>query len=127
MAQAQIEQPPVWDRQRVVNVVKDLEEKYGVSAIGMMGVLDCETGGNYSDPAIQSSYIYKTDRPHLGIKAGDREESYGFPQWHVVDRDDITKEQAIDGHYSLEHMAREIQKGKIKQWSCYKHYYTQVE
>lgn len=120
-------EPQIWDRQRVENIVNDLSEKYDISSKGMMGVLDCETGGVYDDPAIQSRNTYKKARPSLGIKVGDREQSYGFPQWHVVDRNDITKEQAINGHYSLEHMAKEIQNGKLKQWSCWKHYYTLVE
>lgn len=108
----------VTDKEYAYELVEKYARKYGVSADVMKRVMDCETGGDYSDPSIQSQHRYTFSDPKRGIYKGAQERSYGFSQIHIPDWD-ITKEQASNPEFAVEFMAQKFAKGKHELWSCY--------
>lgn len=72
------------------------------------------------DETLQSYHRYATDRPEWGVKAGDRERSFGLAQIHLPSHPNITYEQATDGDFSIRFIAKAISEGRGSQWSCYR-------
>ena len=93
--------------------------QYKVSPVVIKSILDCETGGSYTDPTIQSRYTYKSDHPEWGVEAGDRELSYGYSQIHLPSWTDITYKQATDPEFAIDFLAKRLSEGKGSYWSCY--------
>ena len=74
---------------------------YDVSAITMHKVIKCESG--YNPKAI-----------------GDGGKSYGLVQIHLPSHPTITKEQAFDSEYAINFLAKNLDAGKGKLWTCYR-------
>lgn len=108
----------VYNKAYAYRLIDKYAKKYGVSAHIMKRVMDCETGGDYTNPAIQSRVRYSYSDPSRGIYKGQQERSYGFSQIHVPDWN-ITKEQASNPEFAVEFMARKFAKDKHEYWSCY--------
>lgn len=92
-------------------------EKYQVSSTTMDNIVRCES--QYR-PDIQSGHYYTFDRPKLGLKAGQREQSFGLVQIHLPAHPTISKAEATDPDFALTFLAKEISKGNARIWSCYK-------
>lgn len=92
-------------------------KEYGVNRETMIAIINCEN--RYWKPDQQSLHTYKTDRPELGVKAGDRELSFGLVQIHLPSHPNITYDQAIDPEFAIEFLASNLAKGKGRMWSCY--------
>lgn len=90
-------------------------EEYGVSVHAMNAIIQCESQWN---PSIQSREVYRTDRPHEGVVAGQREESYGLAQIHLPAHPHITKEQATNPEFAIEFLARNLAAGRAGMWTC---------
>lgn len=90
---------------------------YNVSLATMWRVIKCEDGG--LDPAAQSWVRYTKDHPAWGVKAGDRELSFGLAQIHLPAHPNITIQQATDPDFALRFMASKIAQGRGSMWSCY--------
>lgn len=79
--------------------------RFNVSVYTIHRIIQCESG--YYN--IQSNII----------KNGEREESYGVAQIHLPSHPEITKEQALDVDFSVEFIARELEKGNGWKWYGY--------
>ncbi len=92
-------------------------EEYGVSAVAMTAIINCESQGSTT---IQSNHRYPTDRPNEGLKAGQRELSFGLVQIHLPAHKNISKEQAIDPEFAIDFLAKNLKAGRANMWSCAK-------
>lgn len=93
----------------------DIAEAHGLDARLFASVVACES--NF-DPTIQSRHLYNFNDPERGIRAGERELSYGIAQIHVPDHD-VTIQQAQDPDFALNWMADMWIKGNAHYWTCY--------
>lgn len=91
--------------------------QYKVNPKVMRAIIACESSWN---PTIQSNHHYQADHPAWGVKAGDRELSFGLVQIHLPAHPDITKEQALDPAFALEYLAKKIAAGEAAKWTCYR-------
>lgn len=98
-------------------LVTEISKKYNVSEALVAELITLESNWNTK---LQSFCIYKKDNPKLGIKAGEREKSYGLAQIHLPAHPHITYEQATDPEFAIEFIASEIAEGRGGQWSCYR-------
>lgn len=96
------------------NLVYKYSAQYNVSAELMFKIIRCENRGRIPD--LQSYSKYTRDHPEWGVKAGERELSYGISQIHLPSHPRVTYEQAIDPEFSVEFLAKGLVTG-IK-WSC---------
>ena len=88
--------------------------QYNVSAELMFKIIKCENRDRIPD--LQSQLHYTRDHPEWGVKAGDRELSYGISQIHLPSHPSVTYKQAIDPEFSVEFLAKGLTTG-VK-WSC---------
>ena len=114
----QVVQPIVkeYSKEEIKARITHYSVKYGVSSRTMNSIVSCESGYN---PKIQSNHRYTYSRPKLGLKAGQREQSYGLVQIHLPVHPNISKEQALDPEFSLDFLASNLAKGKGRMWTCY--------
>lgn len=98
-------------------LVRKYAKQYNVSPNEMLRVIGCEN--KPLDPKLQSYIRYKSDNPVWGVKAGEREKSYGLVQIHLPSHPNISYEQATDPEFSIEFMAKKFSKGQASEWSCY--------
>ena len=104
------EQPNVYNREYAVSLAKKYGELHGVSSALLMRVMDCEVGGNYHNPEVQSKHMWK----------GERERSFGYVQIHQDSHPHITYEQATDPEFAVNFLAENISKGKGNMWTCFR-------
>lgn len=79
-------------------------------------VIACESGYN---PTIQSHHRYKTDRPHEGVRAGEREQSFGLVQIHLPAHPNVSYQEAIDPEFAVDFLAKNLSQGRGGAWTCY--------
>lgn len=103
-------EPIVYNREYAVSLAEKYGEIHSVNSALMMKVMDCETGGRYEDPSVQSGHDYK----------GARERSYGYAQIHLDSWPEITIEQASDPEFAVNFMAEKMSEGKGYLWTCYR-------
>lgn len=80
-------------------------------------VIACESGYN---PTIQSRHRYKKDRPHEGVVAGQREQSFGLAQIHLPAHPNVSYEQATDPEFSVNFLAEKLSHDAGSHWTCYR-------
>jgi hypothetical protein len=90
---------------------------YGVSFALMNSIIECESG--YVS-TIQSHYRYTKDRPHEGVVAGQREQSFGLVQIHLPAHPGVSYQEAIDPQFAIEFLASGLAQGQHNMWSCYR-------
>lgn len=100
----------------VDQMVYKYAEQYNVSPTLMFKIMNCENTARI--PTLQSGLRYTVDHPEWGVKAGDRELSYGLVQIHLPSHPTVTYEQATDPEFSIEFLAKGLVSG-VK-WSCNK-------
>lgn len=100
----------------VDQMVYKYAEQYNVSPTLMFKIMNCENTGRI--PTLQSGLRYTVDHPEWGVKAGDRELSYGLVQIHLPSHPTVTYEQATDPEFSVEFLAKGLVSGV--RWSCNK-------
>lgn len=115
--QQPVPEPKSTMSQIVDKLVRKYAEQYNVSSKEMLRVINCEN--KPLDPKLQSYIKYKRDIPEWGVKAGEREKSYGLVQIHLPSHPNISYEQATDPEFSIEFMAKKFSKGQASEWSCY--------
>lgn len=96
----------------------EIAQNHGLNVQLFTATIQCETAGTWN-PDIQSMHRYPTDRPDWGVKAGDRELSFGLAQFHLPAHN-ITVEQAQDPEFALHKMADLWVAGKQYMWTCYR-------
>lgn len=116
---ARAAQAPVPSSDTIEALITRYAGKYGVNPGVMHFTVSCETAGTF-DPTIQSEARYTADHPEWGVKAGDREQSYGLAQIHIPSNRGVTRAQASDADYALDFMARHMAAGEYWRWSCLK-------
>lgn len=92
-------------------------DHYKVSATTMMAIINCESQYSVS---IQSQHTYHAGNVPKGYKVGDREQSFGLVQIHLPAHPSVTKEQAVDPHFAVDFLAKNMSAGRASMWSCYK-------
>ena len=100
----------------VDNLVYKYAEQYNVSPTLMFKIINCENVDRV--PTLQSRIRYTRDHQEWGVKAGDRELSYGLVQIHLPSHPTVTYEQAIDPEFSIHFLAKGLVDGVS--WSCNK-------
>lgn len=112
------ETPPeaLYASRSVDSLIDEYSLKYGVSASYMRKIIYCESGGKN----VQSLHRYKRDYPQWGVKAGDRELSFGVVQIHLPSWPSISKEEALDPRFSVEFLAQKLSTGQSGLWTCSK-------
>jgi hypothetical protein len=111
--------PPAPPRPLTVQeLVVKYASQYDVSASEMMTTIKCEDKD--LNPKLQSYERYKRDHPEWGVKAGEREKSFGLVQIHLPAHPNVTLAQATDPEFAIEFMASEFSKGHQRQWTCYR-------
>jgi hypothetical protein len=103
-----------WTRERIDQEIEKKAAQYGQSASRLKSIVDCES--KYVTD-IQSFHTYKKDYPEWGVKAGDRELSFGLAQIHLPHHPSVTYEQAVDPAFAIDFLAKNY--GKVP-WSCSK-------
>lgn len=96
-------------------MVRQYAHVYNVSYYTMDRVIQCESQYN---PYVQSNHRYKEDRPHEGVVAGQREQSFGLVQIHLPAHPHITRQQAESPEFAVEFLAKSIADGQLGKWSC---------
>ena len=94
----------------------DIDMSDGLGVQEFLSVVNCESRFN---PTVQSEHRYNFNDPSRGIKAGEREQSFGLSQIHIPDHD-VTIEQAQNPVFALNYMADLWEEGKQGLWSCYR-------
>lgn len=79
-------------------------------------VISCESGYN---PTIQSHHRYKKDRPHEGVVAGQREQSFGLVQIHLPAHPNVSYQDALNPEFSVEFLAKKLSRDAGSHWTCY--------
>lgn len=98
-------------------LVKKYATEYNVSADLIEEIINLECPD--WNVARQSFVRYKKDHPEWGVKAGDRERSFGLAQIHLPSHPTITYEQATNADFAIKFLASEISRGRGWQWSCF--------
>lgn len=88
--------------------------QYNVSPSLMFKIINCENVNRI--PTLQSGLRYTRDHPEWGVKAGQRELSYGIVQIHLPSHPTVTYEQATDPDFSIHFLAKGLVDGVS--WSC---------
>jgi hypothetical protein len=83
----------------------------------MNNIIECESGYGVT---LQSHHKYKKDRPHEGVVAGQREQSFGLAQIHLPAHPSVSYQEAIDPHFAVEFLASGLAQGKHNMWTCYR-------
>lgn len=123
MQTMQVETPKAETPKQVVErLVDKYALQYGVSKTRMLGTIRCENR-NF-DPTLQSGMRYPRDNKKWGVKAGEREKSFGLVMVHLPDHPDISYLQATDPEFAIEFMAQEFAKGHASQWTCWRNLYA---
>ena len=92
---------PEWIKKRISHYA----EYYGVSAITMEHVVNCES--RFNPNAINSTALeYSVGLVQINLRA------------HF--KNGITKEMALDPEFSLDFLARKLKEGQGRIWTCYK-------
>lgn len=116
-------EPEPTGKELYLPIVQKYASEYGVSAIDMTRVIDCESSWV---PNIQSQHLYTTGQisrhPDWG-NVGDSEKSHGLsqlhlPAGHMWKGKLITKEMANTPEIAIEFMAYSFSIGKKSMWSC---------
>lgn len=81
----------------------------------MERIIGCESGWQ---TAVQSNHRYPTDRPHEGLKAGQREQSFGLVQIHLPAHPSVSKAQATNPEFAIDFLGKNIAAGRMSMWSC---------
>lgn len=84
----------------------------------MWAVVKCENRS--LDPTVQSGHKYKKDSEKWGVKAGQREKSYGLVQIHLPDNRDVSYREAIDPDFALNFLAEGLSNGYGSRWTCWR-------
>jgi hypothetical protein len=111
------DKPTKLSEEYVKGLISVFASQYNVNGADMWRVISCENRDLI--PTLQSYSRYPVDIEEWGVKAGDRELSYGLVQIHLPSHPDVSYKQAIDHMFSIEFMAKEFSKGKQSKWSCY--------
>lgn len=98
-------EPMVIEEPTVEDIIRSATTKYNVSFDEVWTKIDCETQHTFN-PKIQSDVRYKFSDSKRGIVLGQREQSYGIAQIHLLDHPDITYEQATDPYFSADFIAK---------------------
>lgn len=83
----------------ITTLIRDSSAFWGVSYDQMLNTLDCES---------------KLDPNAIG----DYGTSFGISQIHLPAHPEISKAQALDPHWAIEYMAKNISTGHASFWSC---------
>lgn len=110
----QVVEVKIETKEQMLELVKETAVKYGVSATLMTKIISCENPAWL--PTQQSNMRYKKDNPKWGVKAGDREESYGLAQIHVVDNN-VTISQATDPKFAIEFVGKTLKENGTWPWN----------
>lgn len=102
----------------VYDLISKYAAEYGVKERSMVKTIQCENPE--LDPKLQSRARYTADHPEWGVRAGDRELSWGIVQVHLPSWPEISLEQAQDADFSVRFMAQMFADGKANHWSCWK-------
>jgi len=97
--------------------VRETAEEYGVSAVAMNAIINCESQWNHT---IQSQHTYTEKNVPKGYKVGDREQSFGLVQIHLPAHPSIKKEEATNPEFAIEFLAKNLKAGKAGMWTCAK-------
>ena len=84
-------------------------EEYGVSAIIMKKVINCENPD--LDTTLQSRII---------APDGRREDSWGLVQIHLPSHPSVNKTQATNPEFAIDFLASKLSEGKGELWACYR-------
>lgn len=93
-------------------------ELWDVNANVMWAVIKCEN--KELNPTQQSRHRYPYDNSRWGVKAGEREKSFGLVQIHLPDNRNVSYSQATDPDFSLNFLAKNLAAGRGNMWTCYR-------
>lgn len=102
--------PPT--KSELIQKVYQYADDYNVNPKRMVSIINCEN--KQWIPDLQSGLKYKKGN-RWKQPAGSQEKSYGLAQIHLPDHPDVSIQEAKDADYSIEFMAKNLDKVK---WSC---------
>jgi len=109
----QVQEVKLETKEQMVEYINKVAAENGLSAQRMIDIISCE---NITwEPTRQSGLVYKKDNPKWGVKKGEREQSYGLVQIHVVDHP-VTVSQAKDAKFSIDYMAKLMKEQGTQPW-----------
>lgn len=109
----------VWDETHVIARITEESKLAGLDPYPIIETVRCETAGTF-DPSIQSYARYKRDNERWGVKAGERELSFGLAQIHLPDNPEVTVEEATDPEFAIQFIVNGFKSGQRGRWTCYR-------
>jgi len=119
--------PPLTEKD-LLAMAEAAAARHGVSRDTARRITHCEApiverdGVRYYDAEDPQSRVRYNEgqilrNPDWG-EVGEREDSWGPVQIHLPDHPEVTREQAVDPHFSTEFLAVAIKNGQQGKWTC---------